>query len=146
VLRPGLLVVHATQLTPSALATLAARGCVIVSCPRSNRWVGAGDPPVDDFYASGATVAFGTDSLTSAPDLDMFAELAAGREISSVTDARLLESATRGGAIALGLDARYGRIAPGMHGPLLAVRVPPGVRDVTEYLVSACPQELQWIG
>ena len=44
---PGLLAVHCTQLTPSALARVAERGCVVVSCPRSNRWVGAGDPPLD---------------------------------------------------------------------------------------------------
>lgn len=146
VLAPGMLVVHATQLRMDALATIAARGCVIVSCPRSNRWVGAGDPPLDDFYACGATVAFGTDSLASAESLDMFAELAAARRISSATDATLLQSATRGGAIALGLDAEYGRIAPGRRAALLAVRVPAGVNDVEEYLVAGVPQERQWVG
>jgi aminodeoxyfutalosine deaminase len=145
VLAPGLLVVHATQLKTEALALLAARGCAIVSCPRSNRWVGAGDPPLDAFYASGATVAFGTDSLASAESLDMFAELAAARRISSVPHARLLESATRGGAAALGLDS-YGRIAPGVRGPLLAVGVPAGVTDVEEYLVSGTPRDMQWVG
>ena len=146
VLTPGLLVVHATQLAPAALATLAARGCVIVSCPRSNRWTGVGDPPIDAFYASGATVAFGTDSLASAGSLDMFAELAAARRVSTVPDAALLASATRGGAIALGLDAEYGRIAPGLRAPLLAVTVPGDVTDVQEYLVSGEHQERRWIG
>lgn len=146
VLAPGLLAVHATQLTPEALATLAARGCVIVSCPRSNRWTGVGDPPIDAFYASGATVAFGTDSLASADSLDMFAELAAARRASTVPDATLLASATRGGAIALGLDAEYGRIAPGLRGPLLAVTVPGDVTDVQEYLVSGEHQERRWVG
>ena len=146
VLAPGLLVVHATQLKPDALAILAARRCVIVSCPAANRWIGNGDPPIDDFYASGCTVAFGTDSLASADALDMFAELAAARRISSVPHARLLESATRGGAEALGLDESYGRIAPGMRGPLLAVRVPAGTTDVEEYLVSGKPRDMQWVG
>lgn len=146
VLAPGLLAVHATQLTRDALATLAARGCVIVSCPRSNRWVGAGDPPLDDFYASGAVVAFGTDSLASADSLDMFAELAAARAVSTVPPATLLASATRGGAIALRLDEQYGRIAPGMRGPLLAVRVPSGVTDVEEYLVAGVPPDRTWVG
>ncbi len=146
VLTAGLLVVHATQLTRDGLATLAARGCVIVSCPRSNRWVGAGDPPLDDFYASGAVVALGTDSLASAASLDMFDELAAARAVSTVPDAVLLESATRGGAIALGLDAAYGRIAPGLRGPLLAVRVPPDVSDVEQYLVAGRPETRWWVG
>jgi len=146
VLAPGLLAVHATQLTSDALGVLAARGAHIVSCPRSNRWTGVGDPPLDAFYASGATVAFGTDSLASADSLDMFEELAAARRVSTVAPGVLLESATRGGAIALGLDGRYGRVAPGLRGPLLAVGVPAGVADVQEYLVSGIPRERRWVG
>lgn len=146
ILRPELLVVHATQLKPDALAMLAARGCAIVSCPRSNRWVGAGDPPLDDFYASGALVAFGTDSLASVDSLDMFAELAAARAISSVSDAQLLDSATRGGATALGLGEHFGRITPGLRAPLLAVAVPAGVTDVEQYLVSGNPETRWWVG
>lgn len=145
-LTPGLLTVHCTQLKPDALATLAARRCVIVSCPGANRWIGNGNPPIDDFYASGCTVAFGTDSLASADALDMFAELALARAMSTAPDARLLESATRGGAIALGLDESYGRIAPGARGPLLSVQVPSGTTDVEQYLVSGTPRELQWVG
>lgn len=146
VLTPGLLVVHAAQLKQDALATLAERGCVLVSCPRSNRWVGVGDPPLDAFFASGATVALGTDSLASAGSLDMFDELAAARRVSTVSNARLLEAATRGGAMALGLDDHYGRIAPGRRGPLLAVRVPADTTDVEQYLVSGTPRDRQWVG
>lgn len=143
---PGMLAVHATQLDVAALAVLAARGAVIVSCPRSNRWTGVGDPPLDAFYRSGARVAFGTDSLTSAATLDMFDELAAARRVSTVADAVLLDSATRGGAAALGLDAAYGRIAPGLRAPLLAVAVPPGVSDVEQYLVAGSPETRWWVG
>ena len=146
VLRPGLLVVHATQLSPRALARLAGRGCVIVSCPRSNRWVGAGDPPIDDFYASGAPVTFGTDSLASAPDLDMFAELAAARTLSSVPAAMLLDSATRQGAEALGLGRELGTIEPGKRADLLAVSLPADVEDVEEYLLTGIPSSsIRWL-
>jgi aminodeoxyfutalosine deaminase len=146
VLRPGLLVVHATQLSSSALSRLADRGCVIVSCPRSNRWVGAGDPPLDGFYASGAAVAFGTDSLASAPDLDMFAELAAARALSSVPPGTLLESATRRGAEALGFGRELGTIEPGKRADLIAVEIPPDVADVEEYLLSGItPKRIQWL-
>ncbi|HEY7497101.1 MAG TPA: amidohydrolase family protein [Vicinamibacterales bacterium] len=146
VLTDRLLVVHATQLRRSALDRLANRGCVIVSCPRSNRWVGAGDPPVDDFYASGAAVTFGTDSLASAPDLDMFAELAAARAISTVPAARLLESATLTAARALGLDADLGSITAGKRAALLAVQIPPDVDDVEEYLVRGVPEaDISWL-
>lgn len=143
---PGMLAVHATQLDAEALAVLAARGAVIVSCPRSNRWTGVGDPPLDAFFACGAVVAFGTDSLTSAPTLDLFDELAAARRVSTVSDAVLLESATRGGAVALGLGAAYGRIAPGLRAPLLAVDVPAGTTDVQQYLVSGEHRGRRWVG
>jgi aminodeoxyfutalosine deaminase len=146
VLRPGLLVVHATQLSSPALARLSDRGCVIVSCPRSNRWVGAGDPPLDGFYASGAAVAFGTDSLASVPDLDMFAELAAARALSSVPSAKLLESATRRGAEALGFGSELGTIEPGKRADLIAVDVPADVTDVEEYLLSGIsPDRIRWL-
>ena len=70
------LAVHGVQMTPADLARLAARGATLVTCPRSNGHTGAGAPPIEDFYASGVRVAVGTDSLASAPDLNVFAELA----------------------------------------------------------------------
>ena len=146
VLRPGLLTVHCAQLTPSALKRLAGRGCVLVSCPRSNRWVGAGDPPLDSFYESGAAVAFGTDSLASVADLNMFAELAAARAVSAVPAAKLLESATRRGAEALGFGRDLGTIEPGKRADLLAVRIPAGIVDVEEYLVSGVDaDDIRWL-
>jgi cytosine/adenosine deaminase-related metal-dependent hydrolase len=146
VLRPGLLTVHCTHLSSDALSRLAERGCVIVSCPRSNRWVGAGEPPIDRFYASGAPVAFGTDSLASAPDLNLFAELAAARTMSSVSASRLLDSATRAGAEALGFGEELGTIDAGKRAALLAVRVPPDVVDVEEYLVRGVePDAIDWL-
>ena len=48
-----LLAVHGVQLSYRELAQLAAAGATLVTCPRSNRWVGAGSPPVDQFYALG---------------------------------------------------------------------------------------------
>ena len=63
----GLLAVHAVQLTDGASGRLADAGGLVVTCPRSNAWVGVGLPPVAHFYAAGVPVAIGTDSLASAP-------------------------------------------------------------------------------
>ena len=142
-----ILVVHGVQCTPADLARLAALGCTIVSCPRSNRHVGVGSPPLEAFYASGADVAFGTDSLASVEDLSIFGELAEARRIAPrVPAARLLESATRIGARALGYDGEFGSIEPGKRAALLAVSLPDGVRDVEEYLVSGvAPDRVRWL-
>ena len=68
--------------------------------------VGVGSPPLQSFYDAGVQVAFGTDSLASVADLNMFNELAEARRIAPRVPARrLLESATLTGARALGVDA-----------------------------------------
>jgi cytosine/adenosine deaminase-related metal-dependent hydrolase len=92
-------------------------------------------------------VAVGTDSLASAPDLNVFAELATMRALApTVPAAALLDSATRQGARALGLDARYGTIEPGKTARLLAVTIPTRALDVEEYLVSGIdPDQIRWI-
>jgi len=113
-----------------------------VSCPRSNVYVGVGSPPLEAFYAMDVDVAFGTDSLASVADLDMFAELAEARRIAPRVPARrLLESATLVGARALRFDGDFGSLEPGRRAAVLAVRVPEGVADVEEYLVSGVPSE-----
>jgi len=131
------LVVHAVQFTAADIALVRDAGATIVSCPRSNAYVGAGVPPLGNFYDAGVPVAFGTDSLASVEDLNMFSELAEARRIApTVTARRLLESATLTGARALGFGDDYGTIEPGKRAALISVRVPAAVRDVEEYLVS----------
>ena len=133
-----LLAVHGVQLSYRELAQLAAAGATLVTCPRSNRWVGAGSPPVERFYASGVRVAIGTDSLASVEDLNLFAEMAQirapGARIPGRRDSRKRHprSARRRSDSA----TDYGTIEPGKRAALIAVRVPDGVEDVEEYLVE----------
>jgi cytosine/adenosine deaminase-related metal-dependent hydrolase len=136
-LKPGVLAVHGVQFSDSNLARLRDANATVVTCPRSNEWVGAGTPRIARFYDANVHVAIGTDSLASAPTLNVFDELAELRRIApEVSASALLDSATRQGARALGLGGGYGTIAPGKRAALIAVRVPAGVRDVEEYLVS----------
>jgi cytosine/adenosine deaminase-related metal-dependent hydrolase len=138
-LHDGCLVVHGVHLTQHDLALLREKHAVLVTCPRSNTWVGVGLPPVTRFFDEGLRVAVGTDSLASVGSLSMFDELAELRRIAPEVEAgRLLESATRVGAEALGFP-EFGTIAPGQRAVFAAVRVPPGTTDVEEYLVSGVP-------
>jgi cytosine/adenosine deaminase-related metal-dependent hydrolase len=141
------LLVHAVQLTPAEIRRVAASGATIVTCPRSNAWTGAGVPPVAAFYAAGAAVAVGTDSLASAPDLNTFAELACLRRLAPEVPARsLLRSATLTGARALGRGRSHGAIEPSRRAALVAVRTPEAVRDVEEYLLSGiAPEQVAWL-
>ena len=140
-LRPGMLAVHAVQLGDDQLQKLRRADAVIVTCPRSNVWVGAGLPNVSRFYASGVPVAIGTDSLASVGTLSMFDELAELRRIApDVAAGSLLESATRIGAEALGFGDVFGTIAAGRRAAFAVVAVPSGSVDVEEYLVSGVPR------
>lgn len=137
VINAGTLVVHGVQLTDAELTRIATTGATLVTCPRSNTWVGVGAPPIARFIASGVRLAVGTDSLASCPDLNLFAELAEMRRL--VPDAparRLLSAATAGGADALGLGAEFGAIAPGRRAALVAVAVPRGVTDPEEAVLG----------
>ena len=146
-LSPRLVAVHGVQLTDEELRRLAAARATLVTCPRSNLWTGAGMPPVERFYASGVRVAVGTDSLASVDDLSVFSELAALRAAApAVPAARLLESATRIGAEALGFGGEIGTIEPGKRASLISVRVPAGVTDVEEYLVGGvATEDIHWL-
>jgi cytosine/adenosine deaminase-related metal-dependent hydrolase len=146
-LHERVIAVHGVQMSEPDLQRLAARGVTLVTCPRSNGHTGAGAPPLRQFYESGVAVAIGTDSLASAPDLNVFSELATMRALApGVPAAALLESATRQGARALSFDADFGTIEPGKRARLLAVDIPPGTTDVEEYLLSGiAPSQLRWL-
>jgi len=131
------LVVHGVQFDDRALARLVEIGATLVTCPRSNRWVGVGDPPIERFYRSGVNVAIGTDSLASVEDLNLFSELKAMRRLApGVSASTILESATLTGACALGLGDQLGSLTPGKRAKMVAVELPAGVADVEEYLLS----------
>jgi aminodeoxyfutalosine deaminase len=143
----SVLAVHGVQFDGEDLERLRVLGVTIATCPRSNAHVGAGRPPLERFYASGVRVAVGTDSLASVEDLNVFHELAAMRILApSVSASRLLESATKSGADALGFGTELGTIEPGKRAELIAVRVPPAVTDVEEYLVGGVePADVSWL-
>jgi cytosine/adenosine deaminase-related metal-dependent hydrolase len=141
------LIVHGVQCTADDIARVRATGATVVSCPRSNAYVGAGSPPLAAFHAAGVPVAFGTDSLASVEDLNLFSELAEARRLApGVPARRLLEGATTVGARALGFGADYGTIEPGKRAALISVRLPANLRDVEEYLVSGITAaDVAWV-
>ena len=108
------LAVHGVQLSDDSLARLRDRGATLVTCPRSNQWVGVGVLPVAGFYRSGVAVAVGTDSLASVDDLNLFEELKTMRWLApDVPARRLLESATLSARAHSGSIVSSARSLPG---------------------------------
>lgn len=127
VLSERTLAVHCVHLSRQDLSRLQSRQVTVVACPRSNAHLGAGTAPVPKILSSGVPVALGTDSLASAPDLDLFAEMAALRaDHPGLAPAAVLRMATLNGARALGLADRLGSIEPDRRAALAAVPLSPG--------------------
>ena len=141
------LVVHGVQFSDAALSRLAQIGATLVTCPRSNQWVGVGYPPIERFYQSGVPVAVGTDSLASVEDLNLFSELKTMRWLApNVPASRILESATLTGARSLGLGAELGSLTPGKRAEMIAVDLPERIENVEEFLLSGiAPSQIAWV-
>ncbi len=91
------LVVHGVQFGDRALSRLAEIGATLVTCPRSNQWVGVGFPPIERFYQSGVTCRRrhrqpgqrrGSESVLRAEDDALAGAGRAGREDPRERDAR----------------------------------------------------------
>ena len=109
------LVIHGNFLDDEEIAWLGHhRQVTVVYCPRTHDYFGHPLHPWRRLLDAGASVALGTDSRTSNPDLSVFNEVQfLARRDPDADPAELLELATLAGARALGLDADYGSLAEG---------------------------------
>jgi len=140
-LGPRLLAVHSIRLSAAEIQQIGESGATVVTCPRSNAYLGVGKAPIPALLDAGAGLALGTDSLASTTDLDVFAEMAAmARLYPQLAPAVIVRAATLGGAAALGLEAELGTISPGKLARLAVVPFSGG-GDPLEYLCS-CPQHV----
>jgi aminodeoxyfutalosine deaminase len=135
-LRGGLLAAHCVNVDEGDRELLARRGVHVAVCPRSNRALGVGIPPVPDLLRAGVRVCLGTDSLASVPTLDLADDMAAlHREFLALDPAVIVRMATRGGAEALGLHD-LGTLAPGRQAALAFAAVGRPPKDPNAFLVS----------
>jgi cytosine/adenosine deaminase-related metal-dependent hydrolase len=119
-------------------------GATVVLCPRSNLHIGGRLADVPALLDDGVSLALGTDSLASTPDLSLWGEIATlARHFPAVPAARWLEAATRGGAQALGLPT-HGSLAPGQRPGLLDVQIDDLTAPV-ESLVRDPNPTLRWM-
>lgn len=116
------LLIHGVHLSRSEAAMLAGAGASLCICPRSNLGLTGAMAPVAKLVDAGVNLALGTDSLASAPDLSLWAEMAVlYNRFPGLDPELILAMATTGGAKALGLGRFFGGIFPGAAGPLAFV-------------------------
>jgi cytosine/adenosine deaminase-related metal-dependent hydrolase len=139
----GSLMIHGVHAAAPEIESLVSAGHQVVLCPRSNSRFGATRSPVAAFRQAGVPLALGTDSLASSPSLSVWDELAFARQwfAGALGPAAWLEIATAGGAAALGLGGRLGRLVPGLEASFQVVAAPVGATAATlaEALCAAGP-------
>ena len=134
------LCVHAIHVATEEIRILAGEVAKVCLCPGSNRFLGTGHAPVQQYLENGILPALGTDSLASNPELSIWREMQIlAEEYTEVDTATIFAMATRGGAEALGLENRLGTLEPGKDADLLAVPLPQEkmtTAQVYDYLVT----------
>jgi cytosine/adenosine deaminase-related metal-dependent hydrolase len=143
------LVIHGNYLRAEEIAFLADRRkrMCVVYCPRTHAYFGHDAYPLDELLAAGATVALGTDSRASNPDLQLMAEMQrVARFYRRVSPATVFDMGTLAGARALGLEAEAGSIAAGKRADLAAWAVPAWATEPYSAVLagSATPVEV-WL-
>jgi 5-methylthioadenosine/S-adenosylhomocysteine deaminase len=122
-LGPRTLAIHAVHCDAADRARLAATGTPVAHCPEANAALGHGDAPLAAWLDAGIAVGLGTDSLLCTARMHVLLQARIARERQAahgrrVTARDLVAMATIGGALALGLDAEVGTLAPGKRADL----------------------------
>jgi aminodeoxyfutalosine deaminase len=121
---PPLLLIHANYLTPLP-PSRDRLDIPVVYCPRTHHAFGHRPHPFRAFQAGGTSVALGTDSLASNPDLDVLAEARFVHEKNPDVPMNLLvRMATLTGAKVLDWDDITGSLAPGKSADLVILPLP----------------------
>ncbi len=146
------LLAHCVKVTESDIRRIANYGARIAHCPKSNAKFGHGYAPFEQFQDAGIAVGLGSDSVASNNVCDLleearFAALVARnrtecgsphevRAYSSrrfITAKEILETATLGGARALGLDHLIGTLEQGKQADIAVISLEhPAVQPVSD--------------
>lgn len=127
-LSPRLSCAHTIWIEQADIDRLAKHGVVVVHNPESNLKVGTGIAPIAQMLASGVTIALGTDGSVTNDNLALHEaiRLAAvlGRTSQPdrhrwITARQALAMATEGGAKAVQMAGRIGRIEPGYRADIV---------------------------
>jgi cytosine/adenosine deaminase-related metal-dependent hydrolase len=118
VLDSGTLAVHLLHCSEEDMQLLRERNTSICFCPRSNFLLHGKLPDIPGFLLLGFRPCLGTDSLASSPSLSILDEMAfVFHHYDGISPADIFAMGTVYGAAALGIENRFGRLAPGFAAP-----------------------------
>lgn len=123
------LLAHCVHASDGDIARIAAHGAKIAHCPKSNAKFGHGVAPLEKFLDQNIVVGFGSDSVASNNVCDIleesrFAALSSrnrGNGKRFISAEEVLNTATLGGAAALGLDAHIGSLDVGKQADIAVI-------------------------
>ncbi len=118
------LLAHCNLLNSENTRVLGQCGTSIVHCARSHDFFGHPKFPYDMCYNDGINICFGTDSLATTENLNMFEDLFLFREqYPRVECETILNHATRGGARALGMEHSLGCLKSGYLADFIGISI-----------------------
>jgi 5-methylthioadenosine/S-adenosylhomocysteine deaminase len=129
VLRAKPLLAHCVKVSEKDIDLIAASGSSVAHCPKSNAKFGHGFAPLERFLDKNVRVGFGSDSVASNNTCDIleearFATLFARNSVDRknfLSAGEIIETATLGGARALGLEYEIGTLEIGKQADLIVV-------------------------
>ena len=136
---PQGLIVHGNDLHADELAVLArAPHLTLVYCPRTHAAFGHSRHPWLDLLNLGGSVAIGTDSRASNPDLSLWAELQfLAAEYPQVAPHEILQLGTLAGARAFGRSRHTGSLTAGKRADVAVIELAaPGFSDPNRHLLA----------
>lgn len=129
VLRVAPLLAHCVKVSESDIELIAASGAKIAHCPKSNAKFGHGLAPLEKFLDFSVKTGFGSDSVASNNTCDILEEarfatlwarnLAERKRFLNAKE--IIETATLGGAKALGLEREIGTLEAGKQADLTVI-------------------------
>jgi cytosine/adenosine deaminase-related metal-dependent hydrolase len=122
---PRVAVIHGNYLADDESHFLAGHeNFALVYCPRTHAYFRHERHPWRRVTEAGGTVAIGTDSRASNPDLSLWAELCCLRRLCpDVSDAELLRLGTANSAAALGMQEHSGSLKPGRSADIAVIEL-----------------------
>ena len=145
-LDPQTIAVHLLEVEPDEIDILAKTGTKICVCPRSNLALHGKLPDLEGFLRSGLRPAIGTDSLASAPSLDIFDEMSfIAANYPGLRPETIIGLATINSSEALGLHD-LGSLRPGQSARMIYVDLEAKTEGETaEKLVSEEGLQVKWL-